>query len=130
MPGSAALVCNWGCSLWYWKAFGSNNETCIPFHWTICPEATFIYDNPFSHGQHNVFKHCDWTWTHIQMKNWKILFKILLKQPIPVILDAGALSPRTYEKRLGHSTILTPHPGEFSRLTGKIAKRFKVIGFN
>ena len=36
MPGSVALVCNWSCSLWYWKAFGRNNEACIPFHWTIC----------------------------------------------------------------------------------------------
>ena len=42
----------------------------------------------------------------------------MLKQPVPVILDAGALSPRTYEKRKA-PTILTPHPGEFSRLTGK-----------
>ena len=42
----------------------------------------------------------------------------MLKQPVPVILDAGALSPRSYEKR-NAPTILTPHPGEFSRLTGK-----------
>ena len=56
------------------------------------------------------------------MKNWKILLIEVLKQPVPVILDAGALSPRTYKKR--HApTILTPHPGEFSRLTGKSSSK-------
>jgi NAD(P)H-hydrate epimerase len=41
----------------------------------------------------------------------------ILAEEIPVILDAGALSKRTYEKRTD-PVILTPHPGEFSRLTG------------
>ncbi|KIL51865.1 NAD(P)H-hydrate dehydratase [Jeotgalibacillus soli] len=35
----------------------------------------------------------------------------------PVVLDAGALSERTYPKRK-QPIILTPHPGEFSRITG------------
>ena len=66
----------------------------------------------------------------IQIEELEDTIKEVLKQPVPVILDAGALSPRTYEKRKA-PTILTPHPGEFSRLTGKSsAMRFKVIGFN
>lgn len=41
----------------------------------------------------------------------------LLDSQAPVILDAGALSKRTYVKR--HSpVILTPHPAEFSHITG------------
>ncbi|MCU9613591.1 NAD(P)H-hydrate dehydratase [Caldibacillus lycopersici] len=36
---------------------------------------------------------------------------------IPVILDAGALQKREYPKR-NAPTIITPHPGEFSRITG------------
>lgn len=41
----------------------------------------------------------------------------ILGSQVPIILDAGALSKRTYSKR--HSpVILTPHPAEFSRITG------------
>ncbi|MDG5473235.1 NAD(P)H-hydrate dehydratase [Jeotgalibacillus sp. ET6] len=43
--------------------------------------------------------------------------QMLLKTSCPVVLDAGALSQRSYEKR-DAPTILTPHPGEFSRITG------------
>ena len=38
------------------------------------------------------------------------------KSEIPVILDAGALIKRNYPKRTA-PIIITPHPGEFSRLT-------------
>ncbi|TDL30763.1 NAD(P)H-hydrate dehydratase [Jeotgalibacillus sp. S-D1] len=41
----------------------------------------------------------------------------LLDTNCPVILDAGALSERTYKRR-NAPTILTPHPGEFSKITG------------
>lgn len=46
------------------------------------------------------------------------LIKELLAQSTPVILDAGALNPRSYEKKKC-PVIVTPHPGEFSRMTGK-----------
>lgn len=42
---------------------------------------------------------------------------VLLGSGLPVILDAGALSRRTYPERQA-PVILTPHPGEFSRITG------------
>lgn len=42
----------------------------------------------------------------------------VLKTDLPVILDAGALSKRTYPKERKKPIVLTPHPGEFSRLTG------------
>ena len=41
----------------------------------------------------------------------------LLSADYPVILDAGAITKRTYPKRKA-PVILTPHPGEFSRMTG------------
>ena len=41
----------------------------------------------------------------------------LWSEPIPLILDAGALLKRTYPKRQA-PVIITPHPGEFHRLTG------------
>lgn len=42
---------------------------------------------------------------------------VLLDSPYPVILDAGALSKRRYPERQA-PVILTPHPAEFSRITG------------
>ncbi|PKR79399.1 NAD(P)H-hydrate dehydratase [Halalkalibacillus sediminis] len=42
----------------------------------------------------------------------------LLKAEVPVVLDAGAIGGRSYEER-NSPTILTPHPGEFARMTGK-----------
>ncbi|ANU17231.1 NAD(P)H-hydrate dehydratase [Planococcus maritimus] len=41
----------------------------------------------------------------------------LLKAPLPLILDAGALSARSYAKRSA-PIILTPHAGELSRISG------------
>ncbi|MEC1259097.1 NAD(P)H-hydrate dehydratase [Bacillus swezeyi] len=41
----------------------------------------------------------------------------VLEEDCPVVLDAGALSKRSYPLRKA-PTILTPHPGEFSRITG------------
>ncbi|WP_141433534.1 NAD(P)H-hydrate dehydratase [Bacillus sp. 03113] len=39
-----------------------------------------------------------------------------INKDVPLILDAGALTKRIYEDR-NSSIILTPHPGEFSRMT-------------
>ncbi|MCD2367258.1 NAD(P)H-hydrate dehydratase [Bacillus paralicheniformis] len=41
----------------------------------------------------------------------------VLTKDCPVVLDAGALSKRTYQEREA-PVILTPHPGEFSKMTG------------
>lgn len=41
----------------------------------------------------------------------------LIQLGIPLVLDAGALSERTYGK-IEAPVILTPHPAEFSRITG------------
>lgn len=43
--------------------------------------------------------------------------QVLLQQEIPVVLDADALQKRTYPNRKNF-TLLTPHPGELSRMTG------------
>ncbi|MED1440648.1 NAD(P)H-hydrate dehydratase [Aeribacillus composti] len=40
----------------------------------------------------------------------------ILQNDWPVVLDAGALQKRTYPKNRQHPIVLTPHPGEFSRL--------------
>lgn len=43
--------------------------------------------------------------------------RVLLESALPVIADAGALSKRPYPER-DAPVILTPHPAEFSRITG------------
>ncbi|MGH2317917.1 NAD(P)H-hydrate dehydratase [Planococcus sp. SE5232] len=43
--------------------------------------------------------------------------RVLLESGLPVIADAGALSRRSYPEREA-PVILTPHPAEFSRITG------------
>lgn len=47
----------------------------------------------------------------------EIAVQTLLETDRPVVLDAGALSERTYPVRTP-PTILTPHPQEFARITG------------
>jgi len=42
---------------------------------------------------------------------------VLFASSLPLVLDAGALSKRTYPIREA-ATIVTPHPREFSRMTG------------
>lgn len=43
--------------------------------------------------------------------------ELLMGLGIPLVLDAGALSPRDYSRATA-PVILTPHPAEFSRITG------------
>lgn len=43
--------------------------------------------------------------------------QVLLEYDGPLVLDAGALTQRTYPKRTS-PTVMTPHLGEFARITG------------
>ena len=117
MPGSVALSAIGAVRFGIGKLSVATTKHASLFIGTFVPEATFIYDNPFSHGQQTFSSIAIGPGLHPN-EELEDTIKEVLKQPVPVILDAGALSPRTYEKRKA-PTILTPHPGEFSRLTGK-----------
>ncbi len=46
---------------------------------------------------------------------------------VPVVIDASALSARSYPERKA-PVIVTPHPGEFSRMTGQSMKDIQSNG--
>nr|WP_295971317.1 NAD(P)H-hydrate dehydratase [uncultured Bacillus sp.] len=50
--------------------------------------------------------------------------KDILQISVPIVLDAGALSARKYEAH-EQPILITPHPGEFSRLTGRTKKEIQ-----
>ena len=62
----------------------------------------------------------------------KLVIKILRESSLPVILDADGLNLLAGEtrllKKLKVPVILTPHPGEMSRLTGKNIRRSRETG--
>lgn len=47
-----------------------------------------------------------------------LITSYLVETEYPLILDAGALSERSYPKERKSPVILTPHPGEMARMTG------------
>src|SRR6202521_1446286 len=54
---------------------------------------------------------------------WRLVLDLVQHVPIPLVLDADALNaladaPRS-KRKLANNRVLTPHPGEMSRLTGK-----------
>lgn len=56
-------------------------------------------------------------------ETFEIISELVKKAPVPIVLDADALNVLQREIKLleaprRHPLVLTPHPGEFSRLTG------------
>ena len=117
MPGSVALAAIGAVRFGIGKLSVATTKHASLFIGSFVPEATFIYDNPFSNEQQTFSSIAIGPGLNPNEELEDTIIEVL-KQPLPVILDAGALSSRSYKKR--HApTILTPHPGEFNRLTGK-----------
>jgi NAD(P)H-hydrate epimerase len=61
----------------------------------------------------------------------RALNELLEKAKIPLVLDADALNilaeNKTWLEKLPENSILTPHPGEFKRLTGESQNSFETI---
>ena len=124
MPGSAALAAIGALRFGAGKLSISTTKHASTIIGPLAPEATFTYNlNTDQLDQH---------YTSIAIgpgltPNEELEQSIsdLLEQSIPIILDAGALGKREYKTR-SYATILTPHPGEFSRLTGKTSKEIQL----
>jgi ADP-dependent NAD(P)H-hydrate dehydratase / NAD(P)H-hydrate epimerase len=124
MPGSAALAAVGALRFGTGKLSISTSKHASTIIGPLAPEATFLYNL--------ITDELDQRFTSIAIgpgltpnENLEQTISDILEAPIPIILDAGALSRREYHSR-SHVTILTPHPGEFRRLTGKTSKEIQL----
>lgn len=123
MPGSAALAAIGALRFGIGKLTIATTKHASTIIGPLVPEATFSY--------YLQIEEIGKTYSFVAIgpglvptNELEELIQSVLNQPLPVILDAGALQKRTYKKR-NHPTIITPHPGEFSRLTGKSTKEIQ-----
>lgn len=116
MPGSAALAAIGALRFGVGKLTVATNKLAASIIGLHAPEATFIYEEP------SVIDFAEFSAIGIgpgcapneQLE--KVVHKAL-SSAYPVVLDAGSLSKRDYPQR-EVPIVLTPHPGEFRKLTG------------
>lgn len=116
MPGSAALAAIGAIRFGIGKLSIATTRHASVLIGGFVPEATYLFDRS-SLQQHDFSSIAIGPGLNPDDQLESFVQEVL-KLRVPVILDAGALSPRNYQKR-ETPTILTPHPGEFRRLTGK-----------
>lgn len=123
MPGSAALAAIGALRFGVGKLSISTTRHAASIIGPLVPEATYLYDLPMNNLQ-NRFSCLGIGPGLVPNDELEKMIAAILEMPFPVVLDAGALANRKYGKR-PHPTILTPHPGEFSRLIGKTSKEIQ-----
>jgi hydroxyethylthiazole kinase-like uncharacterized protein yjeF len=124
MPGSAALCAIGAIRFGVGKLMVSTTRHASTVISSFVPEATFTFKGLEGLAQEELEKQ----YSAVAMgpglypdEKLEQFISKLLKQDVPVILDAGALKEREYPER-SEPVILTPHPGEFSRLIQKPSK--------
>lgn len=120
MPGAALLAGLGAMRSGLGKLVIGTSESVIPLIVPVLPEATYWRDG----WKKAAGAQLEETYRAIaigsglpQTESVQQAVDHVLTADCPVILDAGALEKRTYPKREA-PVILTPHPGEFSRMTG------------
>ncbi len=119
MPGAAVLSAIACMRSGVGKLEVGTEESVIPYVIQHLPETTFVpgfYErlSNLSYDQYRVLAAGPGREADDETEQTVEAF---LKTDLPIVLDAGALSKRNYLKRQG-PTILTPHPGEFLRISG------------
>lgn len=116
MPGSAALAGLGAVSCGAGKLTVQTEKEAVPVIASHVPEAMYDFGNSLNkeHPFDAIAVGCG----RAADEQMETIVQQLLQQKQPVILDAGALGPRSY-KGAKCPVILTPHPGEFARMTGK-----------
>ncbi|WEG12921.1 NAD(P)H-hydrate dehydratase [Pullulanibacillus sp. KACC 23026] len=116
MPGSAALAAIGALRFGIGKLSVSTTRHASLIIGQLAPEATFIYE-PLESDHLDVYSAIAIGPGRDLDEGLETLIAKALQTEKPVILDAGALQKRDYPKRKA-PTIVTPHPGEFARMTG------------
>ncbi|MDQ0214337.1 NAD(P)H-hydrate epimerase [Oikeobacillus pervagus] len=119
MPGSAALAASSAMRFGIGKLTVNTTQHASAIIGPIVPEVTFLY-HTYEELVRSEWKNRRFTCAAIgpgldPTDDLEKLVTYLLKQNVPLILDAGAIQSRSYP-RGEKPIILTPHPGEFSRL--------------
>lgn len=121
MPGAALLAGNGAMRGGLGKLEIATDETVIPVIVPALPEATYIPNgldkiscNEFDISHYKAAAVGPGIMPGDQTEQ---AISRLLNSSLPLLLDAGALTDRSYPNRQA-PIILTPHPGEFSRITG------------
>ncbi|MBB6446411.1 NAD(P)H-hydrate dehydratase [Bacillus benzoevorans] len=123
MPGSAALSAIGALRFGTGKLSIATTKHASTVIGPLAPEATFQFNFSIS-GMNPSYSAVAIGPGLAPDEKLEKMIEGLLQLPVPVILDAGALSARKYQQRT-QSIIITPHPGEFSRLTGKTSKEIQ-----
>lgn len=123
MPGSAALAAIGAIRFGTGKLSIATTKHASTVIGPLAPEATFHF--------HFTISDMDDSYSAIAIgpgltpdEQLEKIIQAAIQLPVPIILDAGALSARNYTKRR-QLIIITPHPGEFSRITGKTSKEIQ-----
>lgn len=125
MPGSAMLSGIGALRSGIGKLMIATSAYCAAIIAGRIPEATYLFDGLEKVAKGKVLKELAAVGIGpgLQDKtNIKQALSVLLEQDIPLVIDAGALLEKAWKtssllKRKA-PIVLTPHPGEFSRLTG------------
>jgi NAD(P)H-hydrate epimerase len=127
MPGSAALCSIGAIRFGIGKLMVSTTRHASAVISSFVPEATFTFLERDELVQDDLEK----MYSAVAMgpglhPNEKLeqCISTLLEKDVPLILDAGALMKREYPER-SEPVILTPHPGEFSRLLERSSKEIQ-----
>ncbi|WPP36500.1 NAD(P)H-hydrate dehydratase [Bacillus sonorensis] len=120
MPG-AALIAGYGAMRsGIGKLVIGTSESAVPLIVPVLPEATYWRDGLEKAARGDVEEHYRAIAIGpglLPSETTELAVRRVLQEECPVVLDAGALSKRLYPDRKA-PIIVTPHPGEFSRITG------------
>lgn len=120
MPGSVALSAIGAIRSGVGRLIVATCKSALPIVALHVPEATFMTDGLMRISKGEMPEKIASAAIGpglVDRKTTRRALEQLLRLEIPVVVDAGALEKRTSWQAKG-PVIITPHPGEFSRLTG------------
>lgn len=127
MPGSALLAATGAIRSGTGKLMIGTTKFAASIIAPVVPEATYFIDGLEKTANEQLPEKVAAIGIGPGLSNESLVYEalnFLFKKEIPLVIDAGALLKRKNWAANG-SVILTPHPGEFSRLTGFSVKEIQ-----